>query len=114
MRFAGERMKRIRLQKPATTRDAVGQPVTTWADAASDPRPWAKERDKRGDEGFESDRKTAGITRIFQIHARDDIDETWTVYDEAAGRRYDITAIFPIGARKLDIETTWTQGQYEE
>lgn len=113
MRFAGERMKRIRLQKPVATRDDSGQPVVTWTDADSDPNPWANVRDKRGSEGFQADTLTAATIRIFQIHARDDVDETWTVYDEDAGRRYDITAIFPIGARKLDIETRWTQGQYE-
>lgn len=113
MRFAGERMKRIRLQKPVSTRDDTGQYTVTWQDAENDPRPWAKERDNRGKEMFQSDKKTASINRIFQIYGRDDIDETWTVYDDSTGRRYDITAIFPIGARKLDIETTWTQGQYE-
>lgn len=113
MRFAGERMKRIRLQKPVTTRGDSGQSIVTWKDALSNPNPWANVRDKRGTEGFQSDKKTAGVIRIFQVHWRTDIDETWTVYDEYDDRRYDITAIFPIGKRKLDLETTWTQGQYE-
>lgn len=113
MRFAGERMKRIWLQKPSNTRDEqTGQQIEGFTDADNDPNPWANVRDKRGAELFKSDKTTAELHRVFQVHARNDVNETWTILDD--DRRFDITAIHPIGARKLDIEATWTQGKYDE
>lgn len=115
MRFAGEQMKRIRIQKPVSTRDTkTGQMVSTYADVDNDPNPWAKYRDQRGSELFQSDKKTAQKTRIFQVHMRNDVDETCTILEEDSSRRYDIENIHPIGARKLDLEATWTQGKYDE
>lgn len=114
MRFAGERMKRVRLQKPVEDKKPSGQVVISWEDADNDPNPFANVRDDRGDESFQADKKTAAISRFFQFHWREDVDETWTILDEEDGRRYDIERIFPIGRRKLDIKATWTQGQYNE
>ena len=115
MRFAGERMKRIRIQKQVSDRDPkTGQSVNTWQDVDNDPNPWANVRDQRGNEIFQSDKKTAEKTRIFQVYMRSDVDETCTILEEDSGRRYDIENIHPIGARKLDLEATWTQGKYNE
>lgn len=113
MRFAGERMKQIRLQRPVTDRQDSGQNVITWQDAEDDPTPWAHVRDDRGDERYQADKKSVIAVRFFQIHMRDDIDETWTILDEEENRRYDIESIFPIGRRKLDIKASYTQGQYD-
>ena len=115
MRFAGEKMQRIRLQKPVGDKDPeTGQVVESWADVDSDPNPWAKVRDQRGSELFQSDKKTARAVKIFQIHMRDDFDEEHTIVDELSGRRYDIQRIHRIGNRKLDVEAEWTQGKYDE
>lgn len=112
MRFAGERMKKITLKKPVTQRDSVGQVVTTYVDADNDPNLWADVRDSRGNEGYDSDKKTATLQRVFQIHWREDINEQWIIVED--GRQFDIRAIHPIGRRKLDIESEWTQGKYDE
>lgn len=114
MRFAGERMKRIRLQKPVTTRTGSGQETIDWQDADNDPNPFALVRDDRGDENYQADKKTAFERKFFQVHMRDDVDVTWTVLDDESGKRFDITRIFPIGARKLDIQASYTQGQYDD
>ena len=105
-------MRRIRLQKPVTTRQGSGQPVITWQDADADPNPYAHVRNDRGDERYMADKKSAMVSRFFQVHMRNDVDETWTILDEEENRRYDIEQIFPIGRRKLDIKATWTQGQF--
>lgn len=114
MRFAGEQMRRIRLQKPATTRTGSGQRVIAWEDADEDPNPFAMVRDQRGAENYQSDKKTATLTKIFQLYKRDDLNEEWTILDEESGRRFDVARIHPMGNRKLDIEATWTQGQYND
>ena len=112
MRFAGERMKRIRLQKPVFSRSGSGSVISSYADADTDPNPYAHVRDDRGDERYMANKKSAMVSRFFQVHMRNDVDETWTILDEEENRRYDIEQIFPIGRRKLDIKATWTQGQF--
>lgn len=114
MRFAGEWMQKIRLQKPVRSRDPnTGQITTEYADADADPNPYASVRDNRGSEAYQADQKVAINSKYFQIHVRDDINETWTIVDEDESRRYDIIRIHKIGNRKLDIEANWTDGQYD-
>lgn len=113
MRFSGERMKRIRIQKPVKVRGNTGQVVNHFTDLDNDPNPWAHVRDDRGSETFQDEKKTATVVRFFQVHWRTDLNEKCTVVDEEDSRRYDIEQIFPIGKRKLDIKATWTDGQYD-
>ena len=67
---AGMLNSRVTLQSLATGQDAIGQPVTTWADFAS---VWANIRYLNGIETVKADAQTSVVKASIRIRRRTDI-----------------------------------------
>lgn len=76
MTGAGQMDQRITLQRRVMTPDGAGGSFVSWADYASNPRPWAHVQAKAGRESMTEGRMAAQFTVLFIVYNRDDVVET--------------------------------------
>lgn len=90
MQAAGKRNKLVKIQRPVTTVDAIGQPVPGWVDVVS---VWANIRNRTGSEILRADRETSVVQTSIRINKRSDVTAAMRVlYGTTA---YQIKAVLP-------------------
>ena len=87
---AGMLNSRILIQQLATGTDAIGQPVTTWADFVS---VWANIRHLSGMETVKADAQTSVVKASIRIRRRTDITPAMRVVFGAT--TFQINAVLP-------------------
>lgn len=100
---AGERNRQITLQKPTRTSTASGFESTTYADIAT---VWAKRTTKSAGEDYPGEQKVGRKVEVFNIHFRNDIDNTWRI--KSGTDIYDIHYCIEVGFKEeLEIEAEY-------
>lgn len=87
---AGKLNRRIRIERPGTVPDALGQPIPGWSLVAE---VWANIRHLNGIETLKADQPKSVVKASIRIRYRTDIDASMrVVYGSAV---YDIQAVLP-------------------
>ena len=97
---AGMLNSRISIQQLSTGQDAIGQPVTTWADFAS---VWANIRYLNGIETVKADAQTSVVKASIRIRRRTDITPAMRVVYGVT--TFQINAVLPDeqGRQHIDL-----------
>ena len=92
--------RRIQIQQPGATQDAIGQPIPGWTTTAT---VWADIRIKSGLESIKSDAPTSIVQASMRIRYRSDITAGMRAVHNL--KAYNITAVLPdAGGREyLDL-----------
>jgi len=90
MQAAGKRNKLVKIQRPGTTVDAIGQPVISWSDVVT---VWASIQGRSGAESIRADKETSINQVSIQMAKRADVTPAMRVlYGTAV---YKIQAVLP-------------------
>ena len=97
----GAMRERVTLQSPVETVDSIGQTNRTWVDEYEDEP--ARYEPISGGETLRGKQVELGVTAVFTIHRRDDIDSTWRVVHGST--TYGIGYVNPVdgGLRYLEL-----------
>lgn len=93
---AGQLDQRITLQRPVTTKDALGQRVQAWADVAT---VWAQARPTPGREFTAAGAQQNAAAVVFAIRWRADVQSTWRAVWRGVPYALVADPIDPLGAR---------------
>lgn len=106
---AGHLRQRVTLQNKSVTRDAYGDEIVNWTDAAT---VWASVEPLRGREFYEARQEHADVTTRIRLRFRRSIDThmrvSWT--DEVGGvHLFDIEGVQHIHERKRETHLMCTE-----
>lgn len=89
---AGTLDTRLILQAPSSTQDAIGQPVSGWAEVD---RLWANVRYSSGMQAIKADADTAKAKCSIRIRTRSGLTEAHRLVDAVTGTVYSIQSMLP-------------------
>lgn len=89
---AGKYDTRLILQAPGTTQDAIGQPVSGWAEVA---RLWADVRYSNGMQAIKADADTSKAKASIRIRTRSGLTKAHRLVEVVTGTVYTISALLP-------------------
>lgn len=92
MRDPGQLNRRLTLQAPSATQDAIGQPLDTWTDVAT---VWADVRHPNGLQALKADAPTSTVRASIRIRWRTGVTAAMRALDVASGTVYAIRAVLP-------------------
>lgn len=92
---AGERNRKVILQKPTSTTSASGATTQTFSDVKT---VWAKREYKSASELYQSEQLVFQKLASFKILFRNDIDSTWRVKD--GSEVYELLSVIEVGYRE--------------
>lgn len=91
----GRMDRKITLQRPTVTKNAIGEPIESWTNVAV---VWADRRGISNSERFQADATRAATTARFFIHWMSGIDSTMRV--QVDGKNYRINGVNEVGYRE--------------
>ena len=96
---AGQFNRRVLIQRPTTTQDAIGQPIPGWADVASC---WASIKHASGMATIRAGAESSTVKASIRIRYRTDIDASMRVVHGATV--YQIKARMPDSAAREFVD----------